>query len=388
MALRNLRSRKFRSALTILGITVAVMTIVSVSMIMFGLQREVVNIVNEIVGPSLIVRSSSGTSGGRLMDLTAPPDIPQTICPILEEVPGVAGAYPTLEFAADINGYTTTAQGVREGSFKDLYSISFEEGTGFSGSSSAQSVILTKTVADQLNVHTNDTVIISPRKTVGVGVGEPFTVVGILKSMGPMEGYLGFMIKLDTAQSLANCEGYVSRIMISLKDPQYATYVKDEIESIFPQVEVRSQEDILKNVNDLLNNVNVVLFALGSVSAFVGATGVMNTVMTSVYERTREIGIMKAIGAENKHVLTIFLTESLLMGLVGGILGAVFGTVLTFAMRLLISRMLLGIPVPLTISNDIYLVGILIAVFISEMASLYPAWKATKTHPAEALRFG
>jgi putative ABC transport system permease protein len=389
MARRNMVRRKFRSALTILGIIVAVTTMVSVSMIMSGLQREVVNVVNDIVGPGLIIRSAgSATTATGLLSFTADPDIPESISYIFEEMPGVAGVYSTVEFAADVNGYTTSAQAIRVDDFNNVYKATFEEGTGFSELSSAQSVLLTKTVADQLKAHVNDTVIINPRKAVGVGAGEPFTVVGILNPMGAMESFIGVIVPLETAQSLIGREGYVSRIMIKLKEPGYAAFVKTEIESMFPQVEVRTQEDILKNVNDILNNVNVVLLALGSISAIVGAIGVMNTVLTSVYERTREIGIMKAIGAENTHILSIFLTESLLMGLVGGILGAVFGTILTFAMRFLISRMLLGIAIPLTISPTIYVIGILIALFISEMASLYPAWKAANTRPVEALRFG
>ncbi len=383
MAKRNLGRRRFRSALTILGIIVAITTVVSISMVMLGLQQEVTNIVNEIIGPSLIVRTGqAGIPGAG----SAFPEIPESISYIIEKIPEVEGAYPTIEFIAEINGYTTLVQGIREEDLQNIYSDPLESGTSFRPG--VKSVILSHSVADQLGVKVNDTVIIVPKRGVGAGTGEPFLVVGILKDMGPLESYIGSLIRLETAQQLTGYQGYVSRIMVRVKDPTYTNYIKAEIERMFPQVDVRSQEDILSNVNELLSNVNVVLVALGSISTIVGAIGVMNTVLTSVYERTREIGILKAVGAENTHILLVFLTESLLMGLIGGTLGAILGTGLTYALKFLISKMLLGVQVPIVFSPEIYIAGILIAVLISEAASLYPAWKAANTRPVEALRFG
>jgi len=129
----------------------------------------------------------------------------------------------------------------------------------------------------------------------------------------------------------------------------------------------------------------VVLVGIAAISLIVGAIGIMNSMYTSVLERTREIGVMKAIGAKNKDILTIFLIESGLIGLVGGILGTVLGASLAVAVGPFSKNA--GFTLHITIEPFVILLGLLFAFVVGIIAGVLPAWQASKLKPIDALRY-
>jgi len=150
---------------------------------------------------------------------------------------------------------------------------------------------------------------------------------------------------------------------------------------------VLTPEEVLESFGTILNIVTSFLLGVAAISLLVGGIGIANTVYTSVLERTREIGVMKAIGAKNKDILYIFLIESGLIGLVGAIIGIAFGigvvkTIEWIAVNQLATSLLrAAIPIPL-------ILGLLAFGFlIGAISGIWPAWKATKVKPVEALRY-
>jgi len=130
----------------------------------------------------------------------------------------------------------------------------------------------------------------------------------------------------------------------------------------------------------------LVVAGIAALSLLIGGIGIANTMYTSVLERTREIGIMKAVGARNQDVLAIFLIESALLGLVGGIIGAAIGLGLAFGVAGLASSALGGIDFKITFSVPLLLAAITFSLLIGVLSGIVPAIQASRLNPVEALR--
>ena len=150
---------------------------------------------------------------------------------------------------------------------------------------------------------------------------------------------------------------------------------------------ILTPEEILETFGMILNIITGFLVGVAAISLLVGGIGIANTMYTSVLERTKEIGVMKAIGAKNSDVLLIFIIESGLLGLVGGIIGVVFGFGIAQFIEFVGTKQL-GLAI-LQVSTPLYLfVGSLAFAFLTGAVSgALPAWQASKTNPVEALRY-
>jgi putative ABC transport system permease protein len=147
-----------------------------------------------------------------------------------------------------------------------------------------------------------------------------------------------------------------------------------------------TMSSIIESIQQILSIVQVVLLSIASIALVVASIGIMNTMLTSVMERTREIGIMKAIGATNKDVLFIFIMEGILISVIGGIAGVVLGIVGSRGVSSLLTRSFGGELMPVITIYSV-LLGIFVAVFVGILSSLYPARKAAKMSPIEAVRY-
>jgi putative ABC transport system permease protein len=145
-------------------------------------------------------------------------------------------------------------------------------------------------------------------------------------------------------------------------------------------------EDISERIGTIVGIVSAFVAGLAAIALLVGGVGVMNTMYTSVLERTREIGVMKAVGAQNRHILSIFLIESSLMGLVGGIIGVIFGLLLSVGASLLI-RHFWEFELLLGISASLIGGALLFSLLVGAFAGILPAWRASKLRPVEAFRY-
>jgi putative ABC transport system permease protein len=149
---------------------------------------------------------------------------------------------------------------------------------------------------------------------------------------------------------------------------------------------ITSRKEMQQTRADTMNSMNTFLLAIAAVSLIVGSIGIANTMFTSVLEKTKEIGIMKAIGARNGDILFIFLFNAAFIGLVGGILGIILGTILSGYMPALIGGLPLGRGTAIVTFNSIAM-ALSVSVSVGILAGIIPAYQASKLRPVDALRY-
>lgn len=372
MAYRNITRRKFRSALTILGVVIGIATIVSLMTVGYGMRTQVKTTLNEMLGAGIILSSRSGAV-----------DVPEYVKDIVLNVSGVKEAVPVITTMVNVGEQPVFTIGINPEDATRLYHVSLEDGRLLKPDED-DGVIFGASTASTLGIKINDTITLNVQ---GGGVGKKFHVVGFLRAIGAGELNIGCFITLNAAQQLLNREGYVSNVLIVLEDPSKGEYVEQTLRGMFEDASVVRQEELMRQIDRIMNVINGVLLALGSVSLAVGALGILNTVMMSVHERRREIGMLKAVGAERWHVLFLFLSEALIISIVGGLIGCGLGLAGVYLIQWLVSMIGLHLTVPLLIAPDILAGAFAVAVIIGVIAGIYPSWKASNVPPVEALRY-
>lgn len=207
------------------------------------------------------------------------------------------------------------------------------------------------------------------------------TVVGVLGETGSNDDYQVF-VPLATVQQTFNKEGLISSMDIrALCNACPVEYIADAINTTVPGVRAMAVKQIAQTEMNLMEKVNDFLLALAGITIVVGSFGVVNTMMSSVHERVRDIGIMKAVGASRNQIVKMFLYESLVVGLIGGVIGYILGTLLSYLIGPLIFD---GLVVRYAL---LYLPAALgLAVFVAAVASVYPAIRASSIKVADSLR--
>ncbi len=372
MAYRNITRRKFRSALTILGVVIGIATIVSLMTVGYGMRTQVKTTLNEMLGAGIILSSRSGAV-----------DVPEYVKDIVLNVSGVKEAVPVITTMVNVGEQPVFTVGINPEDATRLYHVSLEDGRLLKPDED-DGVIFGASTAATLGIKINDTVTLNVQ---GGGVGKKFHVVGFLRAIGAGELNIGCFITLKAAQQLLNREGYVSNLLIVLDDPSKGEYVEQTLRDMFEDASVVREEELMRQIDRIMNVINGVLLALGSVSLAVGALGILNTVMMSVHERRREIGMLKAVGAERWHVLFLFLSEALIISIIGGLIGCGLGLAGVYLIQWLVSMIGLNLTVPLLIAPDILVGAFAVAIIIGIIAGIYPSWKASNVPPVEALRY-
>jgi len=371
-AYRSIARRKFRSALTILGVIIGISAIVSLMTVGYGMHTQVKNTLNEMLGAGVIISSKGGGV-----------DIPEYVIAYVKNVPGVNEAIPVITTFVNVGGQPIMAIGIDPEQAQKMYHVVLEEGRSLRPDED-DAVVFGAATAANLGIRVNDTVTLSTQMSGG---GRSFRVVGFLRSIGTAELNIGCFMTLRAAQKLVNRENYCSTILVRLDDPQLGEEVEEDLRAMFPNAVVTRQEELMRHIDRVMNIINGVLLALGSISLLVGGLGILNTVMMSVHERRREIGMLKAVGAERWHVLLLFLSEGLIISLIGGAIGCVLGLGGVYLIRWFVSIMGLALNIPLLISPQIIAGAMVVAVGIGLIAGFYPSWKAANVPPVEALRY-
>ncbi len=222
-----------------------------------------------------------------------------------------------------------------------------------------------------------------------------FEVVGILKKKGSFLFDNIFLMNEQPLKDLMNYGDDVDLIVVKVKNLDLMDKAKIEIEKVLRKnrdvkegeedFEVSTPDATLSTVTDIIGGIKIFIIIIASVSIIVGAVGIVNTMTTSVLERKKEIGIMKAIGAKNSQIFIQFLIESGLLGLIGGLIGILIGGLMGFAGINLINKFLASETVP--VFDFLFLGAILFGSFlIGAIAGIAPALQAAKQNPVEALR--
>jgi len=211
--------------------------------------------------------------------------------------------------------------------------------------------------------------------------GVSVTVAGILEETGSNDDYQVF-VQIETAQEAFDKEGVVSSIDVrALCAACPVEEIADEINMMIPGVRAVAVRQIAMTEMGMMERVNRFMLALAGITLAVGLFGVVNTMMTSVHERIRDIGIMRAVGASRNQIVKVFIYEAIIVGILGGIFGYVAGTLLAYAVGPLIFEGVAVSYVP-----QYFPLSLILAVLVAAIATLYPAFRATRIRVADSLR--
>ncbi|HFQ93864.1 MAG TPA: ABC transporter ATP-binding protein/permease [Anaerolineae bacterium] len=409
-ALLNLRRRPVRNILTAGGVLIGIVTLVAMVSFGVGVQIEVQRNFETVGLENVFVRPQFAE--GDEFDPFAPPKPEQPITPDvvarIEAIPEVTAVTPSLVLPQGIDLTLTlddTAQPIRvseggESRFSFGDTTETMAGSRLADGQSA-GVVLVAGLADKFLAEgeTYDDLIGQPvtltaRLPRGETADFPTTIIGVRDSFGSRTIDLG-LAEREAIKAwwfgqpdILQTEGY-DLLMVRAVELGAVTAVIEAIEEM--NLSVQSLEAILDVANQVLALLQALLGSVGALALLVAALGVANTMMMAIYERTREIGILKALGASRGEIRSMFTVESAMLGLLGGVFGLFFGFLLGrfvdwVAHRYLINEGITGIG-PLSVIPWWLAAGaILFAILIGILAGIYPAARAAKLDPVKALR--
>jgi len=397
IAVRSLLKRKLRAWLTIIGIIIGVAAIVSLLSIGEGLQNAV-NEEFQKVGSNRIIVAPGGVYTGPGGSGLSSAILTQKDVDVINRVNGVEVSAPVLiqngrvKFKGKtvytyIGGFPVTDPDVRA-AIEGIGFFEIEEGRQLKPSDQNSAVI------GNILAHKVFGKNISLRDKIEVE-GITFTVVGIQKKAGT--GIHDVIVRMpeDVARKIFDKPEEISQIFVTTYEGLNVTEIAEKIKTDLRKSRdvkegeedftVQTSEQLISSFRTILGAVNAILAGIAAISLIVGGVGIMNTMFTSVLERTRDIGIMKAVGAKNSQVMIIFLIEAGLIGIVGGVLGAALG--LGIAKLAEFIALQYGVTtLKVSISMGIIFGALLFSFVIGSVSGLWPARMASLMKPVDALR--
>jgi ABC-type lipoprotein release transport system permease subunit len=217
--------------------------------------------------------------------------------------------------------------------------------------------------------------------TIEVG-GSRFKVVGIYESGAAWEE-MGGVITLRDAQSFMGRPRKVTMYMVKVDDPSQAPEIVERINTELPDAHASLSGEFVEQMPDM-QAMDAMMAAISFLAIAVGGIGVLNTMLMSVLERTREIGVLRALGWRRRRILGMIINESLLLGLLGGLVGILVAFVLTY---LLNQIPMFGSILSAQWDTVIFARALMVALLLGVLGGLYPAYRATRLQPVEALQY-
>lgn len=392
-----LMSNKVRSGLTILGIVIGIGSVIAMISIGQGSKNSIESSI-ESLGSNLILvtpgaKKVSGVSQGRGAVQTLTQDDAEAIKENIDLVKDldteVSSRYQVVAKGTNTN---TQVMGTTS-SYPSIRNVEIEEGefiTAQNVSSTARVAVIGPSVRDDLFGEDATNVV---GQTIRINKIN-FKIIGITKEKGS-NGFSSqddmIFVPITTAQKVLMGVKYISTIAIQATDKNSMTQLEEEITSLLLErhkisdsssadFSITNQADILETASSVTGTFTTLLGSIAAISLLVGGIGIMNMMLTTVTERTREIGLRKAIGAKRSDINRQFLMEAVSLTFLGGIFGIIFGWIAS----LLISKFG-GVSTSISFSSVLLAFGV--SAFIGVAFGYYPANRASKLSPIEALRY-
>jgi putative ABC transport system permease protein len=408
LALDTLRKNALRSALTILGIVIGITTVITVSAMINGLNDNVLSGIRELGSDTIICYRFPWAS------LSRPPsdwfnrkELQPEWAEDIEKLPHVAAASPSMRIfmpqfgagTADLRRGQFRAKNVilqgNSPSINRIFDMKLEFGRPFNENDTEH-----RSPVVMIGYDTARTLFPgSPSQSIGQEItldGQLFTVIGTMEKRkqgvsggSNPEDNIALMPVTTLRKLYPNQKDYV--IFVKAADPNNVTQAVEETRDLLRRKRrltndkpddfaIFTSDYFLELWNKISGLIFILMFAVASVGLIVGGIGVMNIMLVSVTERTREIGVRKAIGAKRSNILAQFLIEAVTLSAIGGVIGVIFGAGLTLTLRY-------GLNVPAVLSFFWIVTALVLCAMIGIVFGVYPAWKAARLDPVEALRY-
>ncbi len=385
LALKSIRHKSTRSYLTIIGILIGVAAIVALVSLTQGLSESVEAEFETAGVDTITVMADTGPGLSPAINTY----LDEGDVEVIESVRGVDSAEPMNLEIAEVTFRGETETTFIFGGTPNIYEVfpQFQVRTGRELREN-----------DRSNAIIGDTVYpavfdepVDLRNNIEIR-GESFSVVGVLESLGNPTDDQSITIPIQEAQRIFNKEGEISMVYVSVDEGFEVAKVAEDIEETLEEqgrddeYSVETMEQMMEAVNNILAMVQGLFIGVASISLLVGGVGIMNTMYTSVLEKTKEIGIMKAVGARNSNVMTVFMIESGLLGLGGGMAGVALGLGIAKTAEYVVQEYAgLGM-LSMSVTPQLIIGALMFSFVLGTISGVLPARRAAGLDPVDALR--
>ena len=396
MAFSALMANKMRSLLTMLGIIIGVGAVIAMVSIGMGVRNNIQQSIASLGSNMLIVmpgaENRTGVRGGAGSKTTLEDEDADAIKAKIGGIDNVSAMVSgSYQVVFGNSNWKTSVQGVSP-DYMDIRSLEVESGIFITEHDMVKRnrvAVIGSTVSENLFGGSNP---------VGQNIridNQPFKIIGVLKKKG--QSSMGqdqddvIIVPMTTAQERMLGINYVHSINVQVSSPDIMDEVQEDIETLLRQrhhiakgqeddFNVRNLTSLMETMDSTTAMITMLLGAVAGISLLVGGIGIMNIMMVSVTERTREIGIRKALGATFRNIMMQFLIESVVIGIIGGVIGIFMGCMLSIAVAEFFNFNTVITLLPIAVSFSF-------AVGTGLFFGIYPARKAAKLDPIEALRY-
>ncbi len=374
LIVKNPFRNKTRTSLAIVGIAIGIATIVALGLVTGGLKASTESTLKS--GGAEVTVIQSGTDGfmSGSVDESRVTDI--------RNISGIKDTAGILRTSASLQGGSSSSFGPQgftvSGIDSDkLYIVGIDNvnGTVFSNGD-ANEIIIGKTAAQNLNKTVGDTITI---------FNKDFKITGTFET-GNFITDAGAYVSLEKLKNLTNNDNKVSTIAVKINDNANATEVSKAIEDSYKdELSTTTAANQMSRINQGLSFIDTATWAISLLAIVIGGVGVINTMIMSVYERTREIGVLKAVGWRSRRILGMILGESIVLTLLAALVGIVVG-VIGVEVLLSLTSSASGIIKP-AYTLELFVRALGIAFLVGIIGGIYPAYRASRLAPTEALRY-